>query len=1341
MAPLIVRTNTSPHTNNININTNTTTNTATTMSRPSIIASDIGSVYDVDENFLVCSYMNDDDDDQDSALLLKGALLHQQQLAEQEQDDIIMFKLEQQKQNRTKEKSTKEKVEEEITDNEITTGLHAILRKGSELLYNDDNDDDNDDDDNDNVSPLVRSTNKPPSSSSTSNTTYKNKTSSGLSINSSTTEDGDSLNNSMSLTDLHTTTTTTHDKNHHHYYNNNNRGSTSGITTSSCDLKYSNSAALTQSGSSINSGTRGGASSEEEENPLINPPNHFICPISHQLFVDPVIDTEGNTYERDAILRWLILTPDKSPITGNRLRMEDLVEDRVVKNAIDRWKKECWVRFLLGKTDTDAAAADEDDGGEEDKRGRSDSIEEEAQKEVQYALTNALSKSSTDKHLISEGVDDIITAIQDEDKDMTAKLLLQSLSSDKKLLPDGIDPQQQQQGGMMYTDSQLMNELIKPPPLPPSNDFVLRAGNGPGEMIIDVKTKKKDRKKSKSRIKEGGIDVSDRSGKSSKSSSGKKSTSSKTKKKTTKDGSALGGEPRSVVKALRLVNDLDDDKLDTTVKKGPPTTRQKQVSTGSAYSNASHISGASQVSSPPPPLHSPTASGTSGKMKKNSKSPYRKNKKLPPPPPPPKEKSTSSPSASAQGNNNNIKKASPSKQRTNNNKATITSSQKTIGTSNVVTTPTTTKTVSSSSSTSGNNIPPLPTLEQPSPISVHGVLSSSPPTPQKKLVVQHQDSGGDDDDARPYQESTTSMLSSQDESSSSYTHPVPPVRDIVPTHTHTPSSGSSFCSQLSANFSDMMSMPGHPQDGSGGALVPLANNIPTRTRPQHNGWSVPLGVHKVICAMPGLHVTTQVHRRSIPIKVTRTNTDDGWSTKKVPLIIPPGSYIEILETQVHGERVRGRILFEEEVKDEEAMFEIQRKKNKKTIKKRISRQIKRTSRRGRGGNNKKGDENEIIMKTVQYEGWISLQWAKDDDDNDNNDGKEDDETKDKSSSSGGGKATDEDMGPWTEPVPLGVYRINFGGGLPLRETPERDSPVKGKLVRGRCVEVVQTQVKNDRVRARVIVPNLPSQDDDDDDNNGGKTAAPLKFTSGWISLLNALTGSSGASLVPLGAYVVVAEPGCVITEGGRLDSKIKGKLAPGSCLEVVATRMEEGVVRGLVEGGGHVTLFAPPRGGGGKNGNNNNNNGRAKPDNGRMFAMPVPLGTYQIIQNGLSVTSGISVTSSTLVKLQSNKNVEIIETRVENGRVRGRICSVLVNEDGTRVKAGSTCTTSISSSGGSSGGGEVTTGWINLFEPNQRWAKIVTFKGGRPVSASGSGGVQNNNALRQSKNSMRSTGT
>ena len=355
------------------------------------------------------------------------------------------------------------------------------------------------------------------------------------------------------------------------------------------------------------------------------------------------------------------------------------------------------------------------------------------------------------------------------------------------------------------------------------------------------------------------------------------------------------------------------------------------------------------------------------------------------------------------------------------------------------------------------------------------------------------------------------------------------------------------------------------------------------------------------------------------------------------------------------------------------------------------------------------------MKIVTYEGWISLQWAKDENNDDENNGNEDDDNnmtnREESSRNilggSGGKDTDEDIGPWTEPVPCGVYRVNFSGGLPLRETSERDSPVLGKLERGRCVEVVQTLVKGDRVRARVIVPNLPSHDDGGGDGGGGRPQ--LKFTRGWISLLNALTGSSGAALVPLGAYVVVAEPGCVITEGGRLDSKVKGKLVPGSCMEVVATRMEEGVVRGLIEdSGGHVTLFAPPRG----SPNANANNGRTKPDAGRMFAMPVPLGTYRILQNDLAVTSGISASSPILARLQQKVTVEVIETRVEEGRVRGRICST---ERQLTASIASATTGSQSSS--------VVNGWINLFEPNQRWAKIVTFKGGRPVQGSG-GGLQ-----------------
>lgn len=332
----------------------------------------------------------------------------------------------------------------------------------------------------------------------------------------------------------------------------------------------------------------------------------------------------------------------------------------------------------------------------------------------------------------------------------------------------------------------------------------------------------------------------------------------------------------------------------------------------------------------------------------------------------------------------------------------------------------------------------------------------------------------------------------------------------------------------------------------------------------------------------------------------------------------------------------------------------------------------------------------------------------------------------------------------TEPVPLGVYRINLLGGLPLRQTPERDSALLDKLQRGRCVEVVETEINGDRVRARLIVPDLPPHGDGDDDDEEEEESTSARRIcsglgtnrSGWISLLNARTGSSGASPVPLGAYVVVAEPGgCIVTEGGGLDSKVKYKLPPGSCMEIVATRIEGGVVRGLIDGGGHVTLFVPPRMHAASNISNTDHGssgaeGRKSDDGGTMLAMPVPLGTYQIVRTGLLVTAGMSCESSIVVKLQTKYMAEVVETCVENGRVRGKICAV-VNEEGTRVvmecehRGGSI---SVASSSGK--GGDVI-GWIDLFEKNQRWAKIVRFRSGKAV--------QNRSAIRTKKASVQAT--
>ena len=1080
---------------------------------------------------------------------------------------------------------------------------------------------------------------------STTTTTTNCEDNSSFNMSSSISVDnndcGDSLNNSMSLTDLHTTSNTP--ANHSAHYNNtigSNINSTSDLSSispikesisdnmnivrkissiddsynKSCGTEHQINVARNIAKDVINTNptiskqqavdkdvvsrlnktiaTHKPQSPNNNNNPLANPPNHFKCPISSTLLIDPVIDVEGNTYERTNILKWLVLTSSVdatggagvSPITGNSISIDELEDDVVVKSAIDRWKKECWVRFLMSSNAKD--------------------VDTEDIEETEYY-------EGFDKEEEEDGGGGGLSEVQ--------QMLLASVENDKKLLGNGSS---------------------------------LKGGGG----MMDVSERSG---KSATSQKKGGVDTSERSGSvSSKKSTKSKSSSkgSKTKKKIYSiDGDKLGISLHDEESCDKI--DMSDrsakserprsssgggglsSELDTFILKN----KKKAGKNGGSVSHASHISGASQVSTGKDDVVLPYKSQVI--KKKGSKSPYRKGGKTPPPPPPPNKHSPSNSSSSF-----GSKKLTPRpitltltkrpKDEQHRNKS-ISSSQTTAETS--TTTPTRPRSTTSSTTPKDSmRAPPL--------------TSFSVPTKQED--------GSNIAELSSYSRSLTQESSV-------------PVRDIVPQHNKGMSSASSFCSNLSGNFSDMMSLQNDD--------FTVFNQPTTRTRPQHNGWSVPLGVHRVTCAMPGLQVTTQVHRRSIPVKVNRTVMSNYGTceVEKQNMIVSPGSYVEVVETQVHGDRVRGRICWEEEEEDTDAQLN---KKKKKTIKKRISRQIKRTTRRGR----ERGKSKEKVMKIVTYEGWISLQWAKDDDKN---------EDLEKLEESRIGMDTDEDVGPWTEPVPLGVYRINFSGGLPLRQSSERESDVIGKLERGRCVEVVQTEVKGDRVRARVIVPNLPQ---DDESTSGGQ----VKFTSGWVSLLNALTGSSGASLVPLGAYVVVAEPGCVITEGGRLDSKVKGKLIPGSCCEVVATRMEEGVVRGLLEEGGHVTLFAPPRG----SVTVNTSNGARKQDTGRMFAMPVPLGTYQIIHNGLPVTADISVTSSTQTKLQQNTNVEVLETRVDEGRVRGRVC-VVGNE---RQLATGSCAGSTS---GSQAG--MIHGWINLFEPNQRWAKIVSFKGGRPVKVDG----------------------
>jgi len=69
-----------------------------------------------------------------------------------------------------------------------------------------------------------------------------------------------------------------------------------------------------------------------------NYPDSFCCPLTSDLMTDPVVDPEGNTYDRIAIVAWL-KDHQTSPITRNPLQAKDLVSNRALKASIDLYFK------------------------------------------------------------------------------------------------------------------------------------------------------------------------------------------------------------------------------------------------------------------------------------------------------------------------------------------------------------------------------------------------------------------------------------------------------------------------------------------------------------------------------------------------------------------------------------------------------------------------------------------------------------------------------------------------------------------------------------------------------------------------------------------------------------------------------------------------------------------------------------------------------------------------------------------------------------------------------------------------------------------------------------------
>ncbi len=106
----------------------------------------------------------------------------------------------------------------------------------------------------------------------------------------------------------------------------------------------------------------------------VNIPDHYCCPITLQVMREPVLADDGYSYEKEAIESWVTKSSGSSPITRQKIGLDTLRINRVLKQEIDNfvekhidllldekgdefylpeaWKQDCRDAIVSGDTST-----------------------------------------------------------------------------------------------------------------------------------------------------------------------------------------------------------------------------------------------------------------------------------------------------------------------------------------------------------------------------------------------------------------------------------------------------------------------------------------------------------------------------------------------------------------------------------------------------------------------------------------------------------------------------------------------------------------------------------------------------------------------------------------------------------------------------------------------------------------------------------------------------------------------------------------------------------------------------------------------------------------------------
>jgi hypothetical protein len=72
----------------------------------------------------------------------------------------------------------------------------------------------------------------------------------------------------------------------------------------------------------------------KNSNCAIPPPDIIVCPLGHNIYIDPVITPDGNTYDKNNLEIW-VKKFNKEPITSNLLNMKDVIPNKQLKEIVE----------------------------------------------------------------------------------------------------------------------------------------------------------------------------------------------------------------------------------------------------------------------------------------------------------------------------------------------------------------------------------------------------------------------------------------------------------------------------------------------------------------------------------------------------------------------------------------------------------------------------------------------------------------------------------------------------------------------------------------------------------------------------------------------------------------------------------------------------------------------------------------------------------------------------------------------------------------------------------------------------------------------------------------------